>query len=360
MSKQNVLLVDLGTVYGGSMAYMANLQRLLENRVRFVCVCVNPEAVKSLRALTLPVYSLEFFRKFGKLGQVLAAIAILPYLKFRFHAKVVWIQGIPDIVLLPFCHLLKCKTIVTRHLTTEIKNQTKFDGLKRHAAEFIYRHVIRMATRFVCVSQAVAKCFNQYIPSQKIIVIPNWVPFPLVAEDHHWLHDGPLRLLFVGRLKKHKGISLILDAMHKLPYNAVSLKIVGDGECRKDLENQAKDLDVQFVGFKHDPSTFYREADLFIHPGLGPEGLPLVSLEAMSWGLPCIFSDLLVHREITAQGTCAVLFDCGDSDDLCSKIKFFLSSPQKLKYYGRAGREMVAKQYCEDAARNCYIKELGL
>jgi glycosyltransferase involved in cell wall biosynthesis len=107
--------------------------------------------------------------------------------------------------------------------------------------------------------------------------------------------------------------------------------VVGDGSYRSQLEVAAQELDVQFAGFQADPSRFYEDSTVFINPSLGPEGLPLVSLEAMAYGLPCIFSDLPVHREITGGGKAAVLFKRGDSDSLTQQLRELLGS--------EAGRE---------------------
>ena len=51
-------------------------------------------------------------------------------------------------------------------------------------------------------------------------------------------------------------------------------------------------------------------------PSMGPEGLPMTSLEAMAHGLPCIFSDLPVHHEITDHGKGAYLFRSGEVESL--------------------------------------------
>ena len=74
---------------------------------------------------------------------------------------------------------------------------------------------------------------------------------------------------------------------------------------------------VRFVGFQRNLREFYERADIFVMPSLGPEGLPMTSLEAMAHGLPCIFSDLPVHHEITDHGKGAYLFRSGEVESLC-------------------------------------------
>jgi glycosyltransferase involved in cell wall biosynthesis len=357
---RKIMLVDLGVDYGGSMVYMESLQRLLGDKVTFMGICVNQQAVKSLRAIGITTYSIAFIRKFGKPVQILTSMVIVSYLKLLYRFDTVWVQGITDIMLLPLARLLGCKAVITRHLTSDIRNRKRLNTVKRHLAEFAFRHLVFAAQQVFCVSQTVANDLVKNIPLRKIVTIPNWVPSLPTAVKHVSVGTYTLRLLFVGRLKKHKGASLIINALRKFKGNAVSLTIVGDGECRQDLESQAKGLNVKFIGFQKNPSSFYQNADVFIQPTLGPEGLPLVSLEAMSYGLPCIFSDLPVHKEITDNGRCAVLFHCGNSDDLCAKIKLFLVSPELLNRYGKAGREMIANKYSAASARTAYLKALEI
>jgi glycosyltransferase involved in cell wall biosynthesis len=149
-----------------------------------------------------------------------------------------------------------------------------------------------------------------------------------------------------------------LSAMSGL--RGLSLTIVGEGEDREPLEKEAADLNVQFAGFHADPSSFYKQADVFVNPTLGPEGLPLVSLDAMSYGLPCIFSDLPVHKEITRNGKSALLFETGNPDDLRRSIELLLETPQLIHKYGLLARETVEANNGPDFARQRYVHELGL
>ena len=153
-------------------------------------------------------------------------------------------------------------------------------------------------------------------------------------------------------------MQFILHAMREIP--DVSLLVVGEGSYRRHLEGLADRLDVHFAGFQADPSRFYKDSTIFINPSLGPEGLPLVSLEAMAHGLPCIFSDLAVHREITAGGRAAALFELGDSESLAQQLKRLLDSEQRRQSYGLAARQLVEQRYSRRIAAQQYVEAFGL
>jgi glycosyltransferase involved in cell wall biosynthesis len=272
----------------------------------------------------------------------------------------VWINGYSEIVLLPWARLLGCTAIATRHLTLDIEKGWSLSTLKRRVARFLYKRFAFTANRIICVSEAVAKDLSGIVSREKLVVIPNWMPSLPEPVSVHYQEGALLRLLFVGRLIPLKGASLILDAMRRMDANRVGLTVVGEGECRQALECEAKGLNVRFVGFQRDPSNCYRDADVFINPTFGPEGLPLVSLEAMSYGLPCLLSDLPVNKEITENGKSALLFRCGDAEDLSAKIGMFLSSPELLTKYGALGRSAVENKHSAEVARALFVEALAL
>jgi glycosyltransferase involved in cell wall biosynthesis len=101
------------------------------------------------------------------------------------------------------------------------------------------------------------------------------------------------RLLFVGRLAPHKNVASLLEAIAMID-STLGLDIVGDGECRRQLEelvNAKKLSGVKFHGqlprdtIKH----FYSASSAFILPStVEPQGIVL--LEAMACRLPVIVS----------------------------------------------------------------------
>lgn len=105
-------------------------------------------------------------------------------------------------------------------------------------------------------------------------------------------HDRQFKLLFVGRLRKYKGLEYLVDAIKQLN---VSLIIIGDGEEEKNLQDQVARLNLQSrVEFHTNVdnkrlSDFYAEADLFVLPSVNEaEAFGVVQLEAMASGMPVI------------------------------------------------------------------------
>lgn len=104
-------------------------------------------------------------------------------------------------------------------------------------------------------------------------------------------HEGPFRLLFVGRLSPQKNVTRLLRTIAAVSV-PVEVVIVGDGEERDALERLRAHLgldNVRMVGAQvgADLVGWYRWADAFLLTS-DREGTGLVLLEAMAAGLPVI------------------------------------------------------------------------
>lgn len=100
--------------------------------------------------------------------------------------------------------------------------------------------------------------------------------------------QSPLRYLYVGRLVDVKNIKLLIEVFNQ---NKLPLTIVGDGELREKLKEQANS-NIRFTGFVNNEKlgAIYQAHNVFILPSYY-EPWGLVVEEALYWGLPVIVSD---------------------------------------------------------------------
>jgi glycosyltransferase involved in cell wall biosynthesis len=136
-------------------------------------------------------------------------------------------------------------------------------------------------------------------------------------------------ILFVGNIKKHKGLSILLDAFFEASREKLPHKLIIIGEKNnfrsQDTESLEKigSLDsasVEFTGFisKDKFKVLLSEAALLVQPSLY-EGFGLPPLEAMTLGTRALISDIPVFKEIYAEFP-VTFFRAGDSDDLKEKL----------------------------------------
>jgi len=109
--------------------------------------------------------------------------------------------------------------------------------------------------------------------------------------------DGPLRLLFVGRLVRTKGARDAIRALSLARDVPAVLDIVGEGPDRAACAALVTELglsgQVTFHGWqsREQVAGFYRAADVFLFPSYREPG-GNVAFEAMAYGLPLIVSDI--------------------------------------------------------------------
>jgi glycosyltransferase involved in cell wall biosynthesis len=129
-------------------------------------------------------------------------------------------------------------------------------------------------------------------PSEKIFISPNAVtPQPVwkILHRKNQFKENIPTLLFVGRLVKQKRVDILLRACADLKKSMqLRLVIVGDGPDRQLMEMLAAQIlpEARFTGDLRgeELAREFREADLFILPGLGG----LAVQQAMSYALPII------------------------------------------------------------------------
>lgn len=337
---------------GGVESYMEGLASILSPSADVYVLCVLPELASRVQRHGVKTIQIPVFSKL-RILRFLIALIVLPYLVLRHRIGVVQINGFLEAILLIPARLLNCYTIYTRHGPFETELYKWYRNPGKLVPRSLSRYGARLASRLVCVSETVGEVCKPLFPSARVTVIPNWVAH-IPDYRARSSHSGrAVEIIYVGRLERYKGLHLLLEALRSL--EKVHLTVLGDGAYRQELEEQARGLDVTFVGFQRDPRPFYEIADIFVMPSLGPEGLPLVALEAMAHSLPCLFSDLPVHREITQNATAALLFRSGDAHDLRRKLISLIANGSTREEYGRYAHQRVKSKYDVSTARRAYL-----
>jgi glycosyltransferase involved in cell wall biosynthesis len=355
--KKRILLVDLGAPMGGVEYYIETLSVMLRERTILFSLCVLPELARRLRDEGVKVYLIPAFSLF-KAFRFLLAFGVLPIIILREQVQIVLVNGLLESVLLIPSRLLGCEAIYARHGPFEDDLYKWYANPARYFPRLMARLCVRFASHVICVSEDVGKCVRKVVPEERTSVIPYWVPYMPPYSPQKGELTSPVHLLFVGRLERYKGLFLLLEALRGIPN--VRLTVVGDGSYRKELERLAEGIDVRFEGYQSHPAKYYAEADIFVMPSLGPEGFGIVTMEAMAHGLPCLISDLDVHREITAAGTAAMLFHSGNVEDLRSKLQELIGNASLRLSYSSAGYHRVERVYNFDVALKSYLWAFGL
>jgi len=147
-------------------------------------------------------------------------------------------------------------------------------------------------------------------------------------------------LLCVGRLDKGKGVENLLEAVRIIRNRArrrLWVIIAGHGPLKASLMKRYRDLtNVVFTGSlpRSDIISLYKEADLFVMPSEGGEGMPTVLLEAMAAGLPIVSTRIPGTVEI-AEKEFGRLVTPGNPYELARSILDVIADASSLMEMGR-------------------------
>jgi glycosyltransferase involved in cell wall biosynthesis/SAM-dependent methyltransferase len=153
------------------------------------------------------------------------------------------------------------------------------------------------------------------------------------------LPEDRLVVLTARRLVPRMGIDVLLDAVARLGEHDVLLLVVGDGEQRPALEEQARRLGIEqrvrFLGKVSDDELVaaYRAADVAATPSLAFEGFGLVVLEALACGTPVVGSAVEGLKEALEGFDPSLLVAPGDADALAERLRGQLPGPERCREY---------------------------
>ncbi len=107
----------------------------------------------------------------------------------------------------------------------------------------------------------------------------------------HGIRASSRLLLYVGRLAPEKNVKTLFRAFELLPPDNYHLLIIGDGTTRDSLQRLTNSTGavtwLPYCEDSADLARIYREADLFVHPGV-QETFGLVTLESQACGTPVV------------------------------------------------------------------------
>lgn len=151
---------------------------------------------------------------------------------------------------------------------------------------------------------------------------------------------------FVGRLAMGKGQDVLIAMMNLLPQ--AHLVLIGDGDRRGTLEQQAADLGVVervvFVGDRPDVEAVLVAADVFAMASES-EGLPLSVLESMACGVPVVAYDLAGLHSVITDGVDGRLVAFGAPEALASALSVLLDDDRLRTEMAVAARSKVTSRF---------------
>jgi glycosyltransferase involved in cell wall biosynthesis len=190
---------------------------------------------------------------------------------------------------------------------------------------------------------------HRIAPPNRITCVHNGVPDLLgPGAISPQQEPQPVRIVMLGRFAAQKDHATLLRALAGLQDQPWRLNLAGDGPDQGKIEALAAELGlvcrVRFLGHSDDVIGLLRQSDMLVLISRW-EGLPYSVLEAMSFGLPVVASDVGGVREAIIDGESGILVPRDDVAALRSALAGLISDPERRHRLGTAGRRYYEKAF---------------
>jgi len=208
---------------------------------------------------------------------------------------------------------------------------------------------LRTQAEFVALNDAMAmELWAAGVPESCVHVIPNSVELP----DLSLRREDAGLVLYVGNLSQseYKAFDILFDAwaqVHAVRPTA-RLVVLGGGDAspwERDLETRSARVSVSFKGFVRDVNAAYARAVLLVLPSR-QEGMSNALIEAQSWGIPAIVSDIPANRAVVVNGENGLVVPVNDAQALAEGIIRLLDDSLLRRHLGAAARRRMEGRYC--------------
>lgn len=241
----------------------------------------------------------------------------------------------------------------------EVKRFAKHYKLLRPLIGWLWRD----ADALVAVSNGLRSYAHETTPDLPIEVIPNAIELSVFTPPRQRQHDGPVRLLFVGRFNAFKNVETLLEAAGCLKERDVDnfeLQLMGDGERRSNLERLTVEKGltrhVRFLGWVERSAIVerYRQADLFVTATTW-EGMPNTVLEGMACGLPVVATRVSGLDQLVQEGVNGYLVNINDATTLADRLTELIDNPYERRRMGKESRRIAEQEFAWEYITEQYV-----
>ncbi|MCI9357982.1 MAG: glycosyltransferase family 4 protein [Lachnospiraceae bacterium] len=208
--------------------------------------------------------------------------------------------------------------------------------------------IFGMADKVVVLSDEWARFFGENVCAEnRIFILYNGIILPKYKKTDYSDH----KVLFLGRLGERKGSYDILKAipgiLDKVP--DAMFYLAGDGDIenhRKIVENKVSKCHIEFLGWikEEKREKYLKDISTFILPSYH-EGMPMSILEAMSYGMATVSTNVGGIPQIIENDINGIRIDAGDVNAITDTLVDLLQNESKKKELGQAAYKRVKEQF---------------
>jgi len=162
-----------------------------------------------------------------------------------------------------------------------------------------------------------------------------------------------IKILFLARMEREKGIFELIDAFQNLyaDFKDIELILAGNGTAYEEVKAYVRNLEgIRLVGYVvgAEKEKLFRESDLYCLPTYA-EGLPVSVLEAMAFGLPIITTHVGGLKYFFKEGSMGYFSEVKDREDLEQVLRTALTNDKDLQKIANYNFEYAQKHLMSDS-----------
>jgi len=216
------------------------------------------------------------------------------------------------------------------------------------------RGILRLANRIVLLSESDFVAYQNYDPHLSAVIIPNAVEVPAVTPPRKPVSDdASLKLIYIGRLVRAKGIFEAVEAVRLLQARNihVRLDLVGAGPDSEELRRSIVDAGVQdrvqVSGPQHgaDKERVLEESDVLVFPTYHAEGLPYALLESMAAGTVPVTCSVGGIPDVLSKCECGIVVPPRDPSAVAEAVHRLHRDREMARALSEAAHRVVVEHY---------------
>lgn len=287
------------------------------------------------------IYLKQLKRQLSPVNDFFILLSLL-YLKWKYR---------PDIV-----HLHSSKAATIGRLVFPAKKTVYtvhgFDSIRIAYRKFLFleKYLQRCCNAIVPVSRYDKKNLREEGITRHVSVVYNgiYIPESLNQMPFHFVGEFQAKVLCIARLSPPKRYDLFLKVAVLLPQFAF-IWIGNQSEIKTNIPKN-----VFFMGSLSNAGAYNEYADLFMLPS-DYEGLPMVIIEAMSFGKPIVASDVGGISEIVINGENGYVVE-NAPESFAEKIQYILNNKGVYEKFSENSYRMFKEKLTADKMVGEYLK----
>lgn len=274
-----------------------------------------------------------------------------------------------DMITLAIVHLFNTKVIL--HMHNKGVSRNSGNAMNR----FVYRSIYKYAN-VILLADVLYDDIKMYVPKSRVSILPNGVR-TVVSDDNckkvmqkRAQKDDAFSFLYLSNLIDEKGIFVLLEACKLLKERGckfVCHYVGNSGDVSIESFNSMvaeKQLDeyvfVDGPKYGDEKTPCFQNADAFVFPThFNRECFPLVLLEAMQFGLPCISTFEGGIPEIISDGVNGFLVKQHDSVSLADKMQWMIVHREETLEMGHKSRGMFQQRFTQEIFERTFAKTIS-